>query len=273
MKMELGVGPKPIWIDARVEDAAKLDFGRYVRFRDNSAYRRLKALFIVAEKGGGKREFWIKDEIPRLFSWCLCAFQPTWREATVELLYRGNTFINEKAEGFGFWADYPHFKQEDLQIPDISTNEVMVEVRGLSPAACMQLLYAVSRLRPGEIWQERGGNTISDLTNYAIRSFGINIPKTSAEILDTGLLTSSREPRALLYQRTKEELIKACETTGTHFRKSWRKAEILEALESDAPGYVKTELEQLDLVILNPEYEDQLLALADYAEKLVASFK
>ena len=149
----------------------------------------------------------------------------------------------------------------------------MDKVRDLSPAARMQLFYAVSRLRPGTIWHGRGGNSISDLTNYAIRSFGINIPKTSAEILDTGLLTSSREPRALLYQRTKEELIKACETTGTHFRKSWRKAEILETLKSDAPGYVKTELEQLDLVILNPEYADQLLALADYAERLVASFK
>jgi len=72
---------------------------------------------------------------------------------------------------------------------------------------------------------------------------------------------------------TKKDLIKACEETGAHFRKSWRKAKILEAFESDAPEYLKTKLDQLELVMLNPKYENRLLALADYAEKLAAPFK
>lgn len=257
----------------QVENVAKLDFGRYVHFADKNTYYQLKALFMVAEKGGWKREFWIKDEIPQLLAWCLCAFRPVWRKTIFELLDRGNAFIDERTEKGGFWSDYPHFKKEDLQVPPLSTNEVMDKVRDLSSAARMQLFYAVSRLRPGEIWHERGGNTISDLTNYAIRSFGIDIPKTSTEIRDTGLLARSREPRALMYRMTRKDLIKACEETGAHFRKSWRKAKILEALESDAPDYVKTKLDQLELVMLNPEYEDRLLTLANYAEKLVAPFK
>lgn len=272
LKTEVGLASRT-WIDARVENVARIDFRRYVCFRDNNAYHRLKALFIVAEKSGGRRQFWINDETPRLFSWSLCAFHPTWQEATTELLGRANSFIDEKAEKFDFWVDYPHFKQEDLELPDISTNQVIAKVRDLSPAAGLQLFYAASRLRPGEIWHERGGNTISDLTSYAIRSFGIDIPSTSSEILDSALVTHSRMPRALLHQKTKDELIKECNTTATHFRRSWTKAKILEALESQAPGYVRTELEQLDLVVLNSKYEAQLLALADYAEKLVVPFK
>jgi hypothetical protein len=265
----VGIGPGD-FPRQRVEDIAKIDFGRYVRFADKKAYYQLKALFMV---GGWKREFWIKDEIPQLFAWCLCAFRPVWRETIFELLDRGNAFIDERAKKGSFWNDYPHFKNEDLQIPAPSPDEVMDKVCDLSPAARMQLFYAVSRLRPGEIWHERGGNSISDLTNYAIRSFGIHIPETSAAIRDTGLLARSTQPQSLMHRMTKKDLIKACEETGAHFRKSWRKAKILEALESDAPEYLKTKLDQLELVMLNPKYENRLLALADYAEKLVAPFK
>jgi len=261
------------WIDDWVENVAKLNFRRYVKFDDNKAFYRLKALFTVAAKNGTNKEFWIKDEIPQLFSWCLCAFLPVWRRNIRRLLRRGNKFIDKKAKKCSFWAEYPRFKREDALPPNILRDEIVDKVQTLSPAACMHLLYAVSRLRPGEIWHKRGGNAISDLTNYAVRSFGINIPETSVEILNTGLLINSSEPRALLFRRTKKDLIKACEASGVHFRKSWRKAKIFDALQSGDPEFVKRELEQLDLVIINPDYKNGLLILADYAEELTIPFK
>jgi hypothetical protein len=267
------LGGDPGWIDERVEDIAKLNLDRYVLFIDNSAYLRLKALLIVAEKNGGAREFWIKEEFPRLFAWCLCAFRPVWRRECGVLLNRANAFIDEKAKEYDFWGNYPRFQQGDLQMPEFPSSELMEKVRALSPAACMQLLYAISRLRRGEIWYERGGNSLSDLTNYAIRSFGIDIPETSVEILESGLVVISDRPRALLYRKTKEDLFRACEDTGTLFRKSWKKAKVLKSLQSSAPRYVRREVEKLGLVLLNPEFEDQLLTLADSAEKLVRPFK
>ncbi len=261
------------WIDQLVKTIARMDFKPYVVFADTDAYLQLKASFMVAEKSGGDRKFWITSEHPQLFAWCFCAYQPSWQEKLDELVDRGNFFIDTMAKELDFWKDYPRFEKSDFSCPEnISANTLDV-IKGLSPAARMHLLYAVLRLRPGEIWRKRGGRQLSELTNYAIRSFGICLSQTTQEIIKSGLLTKSKESRAYVHLKTKEQLMQACEKTNTSYKKPWRKAEVFEALEKNAPEYIAEEMDQLDLVLINPIYEEDLLALVDYAEKLVAPFK
>ncbi len=261
------------WIDQPVKTIARMDFKPYVVFEDTDAYFQLQASFIVAEKSGGDRKFWIKGENPQLFAWCLCVYQPSWQEKLDELVDRGNSFIDTRAIKHDFWKDFPRFEKPDLSGSVNVSAYTRDTIKGLSPAARMHLLYAVSRLRPGEIWRKRGGHQLSELTNYAIRSFGINIPQTTREIINTGLLTKSKESRAYVHRKTKEQLMQACEKTNTSYKKSWKKAEVFEALEKNASEYIAEEMDQLDLVLINFKHEEDLLALVDYAEKLVEPFK
>jgi len=262
-----------MWIDQPVKTIAQMDFKPYVVFADTDAYYQLQASFIVAEKSGGDRKFWIKDEYPRLFAWCLCVYQPVWQEKLAKLVDQGNSFIDTMAKEHEFWKDFPRLDKPGISDSvKVSANTLDI-IKGLSPAARMHLLYAVSRLRPGEIWRKRGGHQLSELTNYAIRSFGINLTQTTQEIINTGLLTKSKESRAYVHRKTKEQLMQACEKTNTSYKKSWKKAEVFEALEKNAPEYIAEEMDQLDLVVINPKHEEDLLALVDYAEKLVAPFK
>lgn len=69
----LGIGPE--WINDTINEAQALNFRKYVHFENDDAYHELRAMYIIAGKGGGGREFWLTDELPALFSWSLCAFQ------------------------------------------------------------------------------------------------------------------------------------------------------------------------------------------------------
>jgi len=269
-----GLGLGPSWIDARIDKVSQLDFSSFVGFDDEEAYLHLKALFIVAEKSGGGREFWLTEAVPQLFASALCAYRPVWREPMHKLSRRANAFIRKmRKEGVTYWDDYPLFQKEDVIVPRPTDDEVKAKVRAMSPAARMHLLYAVFRLRPTETGKRRRAADLASLTDYAIRNFGIYVRDTEREIRDSGLVVQSRDSSALLDSMTKKDLITACGEAGVEFRKSWRKAKLLDALVSKAPAYAAKRMESVRAVVLNPEYEVDLLALHDYADRLAAPFK
>lgn len=257
----LGVGPE--WIDEKIQDVASLDFKKYVHLEDEDAYYQLKAMYIIAEKGGGGREFWLTEEFPELFSWSMCAFRPYWQDPIQDLAQRANSFIEEMAEDLAYWEDYPRLEKSEVQVDPPSKTPTQEKVKDISPAGRMHLFYAVSR----------GGGSLPDLTNYPIRSFGINEESTSREIIGNGLMSTAEDPSVLMGSMTKKELIEACEESGADYYKSWNKDEILDALKSDAPGYVKEKIEKIGAVTVNPNHEDKIQDLISYAGKLEESFK
>lgn len=72
----LGIGSG--WIDENINNILSIPFENYISFPSANAFPELKALFIVAAKGGGGREFLITEEIPRLISWACIAHHPSW---------------------------------------------------------------------------------------------------------------------------------------------------------------------------------------------------
>jgi len=269
-----GVGLGPSWIDARIDSVSEIPSRSFVGFEDEDAYYQLKALFIIAEKSGSGREFWITEAVPQLFASALCAYRPVWREPIHKLLRRANAFIRKmRKEGLTYWEDYPLFQKTDVAVPQAVDDEVKAKVRAISPAARMHLLHAVFRLRPTAGEKRRRAAELASLTDYAVRSFGIYVPDTEREILDSGLVVQSRNSSALMHSMTKKDIVAACEEAGVEFQKSWRKAKLLDALVSGAPDYAAKKMENVRAVALSPEYEADLLALHDYAERLVIPFK
>lgn len=257
----LGVGPE--WIDERIKEIASLDFKKYVHFENRDVYYQLKAMYIIAEKGGGGREFWLTEELPKLFSWSMCAFRPSWQAPIRDLAHRANCFIEEMAEDVAYWEDYPRLEKSEVQIDSPSKSQAQEKVKSLSPAGRMHLFYAVSR----------GGGSLPNLTNYPIRNLGIDVEATSREIVGSGLMSAAEDASVLMSSMTKKNLISACEKTGAEYYKSWNKADILDALKSDAPDYVKEKIEEMGAVTVNPSHENELQDLLSYAGELENSFK
>lgn len=263
LKGNPGLGVRPKWIDEKIRDVVSLNFNKYVHFEDEDAYHQLKAMYIIAEKGGGGREFWLTEKFPELFSWSMCVFRPSWQSYIQDLAHRANSFIEEKAEDLAYWEDYPRLEKSEVQVDPPSQTETQKKVKSLSPAGRMHLLYAVSR----------GGGSLPNLTNYPIRSFGINTEKTSREIVDNELMSTAKDASVLMSSMTKKEIVLACEEAGADYYKSWNKNELLEALESYAPDYVKEKIEEIRAVTVNSSHEKDLQDLLSYAGDLEQSFK
>ncbi len=213
----LGIGPD--WIDESVDNILSIPFENYASFTSENAFSKLKALFIVAAKGGGGREFLITEEIPRLISWACIAYQPSWSTQLHSLAEKANLWIADMAKDTPYWQEYGRFDVREVPTASIET-ELRAVILTLTPAARLQLFYAV----------ERGGGALLCLTNYQIRSFGINVERTSKELIDSGLVLSSSSKEAIESVHSKQELVELCETYGATYRKSWKKEKLVEAL-------------------------------------------
>jgi hypothetical protein len=259
----LGIGVDVSWIDERIENVVPTHLDKYVLFQsDPTAIDQLRALFIIAEKEGSGREFWITVDIPRLFSRALIAYRPKWSHLSEELVQRANKWIEKMAKNTPYWQNYPKFEATS-SFPCPEPGTAQAKVQGLSPAARLQLFYAL----------ERGGGPLETLTNYAIRSFGIDVVQTSRELIESQLLIHSESAEALESALTKQDLLVLCESRGTNFRKSWKRGKLLEALTETDVGLIKVLAREKGLVGVNPVYSSELAILADRAELQLGAFK
>lgn len=215
-----GLGTGPGWIDGSIDNVLSIPFKNYVSFSTTNAFHELKALFIVAAKGGGDREFLITEQIPRLISWACVAHHPSWSTRVHALSNKANSWINLMAEDIPYWQEYGRF--EVREVPSVSIEDrLRAVILSLSPAARMQLFYTV----------ERGNGSLPSLTNYQIRNLGINVGETSKELIDSGLVLLSSSKEAIKSAHSKQELVELCETNGASYRKSWNKEKLVDALQ------------------------------------------
>lgn len=111
------------------------------------------------------------------------------------------------------------------------------------------------------------------LTNYQIRSFGINVDNTSKELIDTGLVLPSFSTEAIESAHSKQELVELCELYGVTYRKSWKKDKLVGALE----GTDSTVLEQIaktkNLVSPNFQLYPELKNVVSIADEHQVGFK
>jgi len=185
------------------------------------------------------------------------------------LIGRANNFLREKSQEHKSWREASRFSEDTVDIDPPSDSDALSQVRSLSRPARLHFMYALSRLTPGDIWHERGGNVLSDLTTYKLRQRGLDVEATTEEILSTGLLDYAENRDAYMHFHLKNDLIAACEETGIDYAKSWRKDEILDAILKDAPSYLKSSLQEKGVVTLSDDFEQKLIDLDKYADRLV----
>lgn len=215
----LGIGPD--WIEESIDKIIAAPFEEYVSFPTQAAYSELRALFIVAAKAGGSREFLISESVPRYMAWILFPYQPRWFADTDLLAKKANAWIRKMAKDTPFWEDYGRLTPPKVQPTGIS-DSLLVTIASLTPAARLHFVYAITK----------GGGSLPNLTNYDIRSFGINVAATSEEMIRSGLMISSSASDVIESAFTKQEILEFCETYGASFKKSWTKSKLVVALQS-----------------------------------------
>ncbi|MBN1317266.1 MAG: hypothetical protein JXA42_17415, partial [Anaerolineales bacterium] len=256
----LGIGSD--WIDESIDNILSIPFENYVSFLSANAFPELKALFIVAAKVGGGREFLITEEIPRLISWACIAHHPSWSNQVHSLSKKANSWITKMAKDTPYWQEYGRF--DVREVPSVSIqNELRAVILSLSPAARMQLFYTV----------ERGGGSLPSLTNYQIRSLGINAEKTSKELIDSGLVLPSSSKVAIEAAHSKQELVELCETNGVTCRKSWNKERLVDALQKIDSAILEKAAKSKNLVSPNYERYPDLRNVVRIADEHQVGFK
>ena len=256
----LGIGPG--WIDDSIDNVLSIPFENYISFSSASALPELKALFIVAAKGGGGTQFLITEEIPRLMSWACIAHHPSWSSQVHPLAQKANSWITKMAKDTPYWQEYGKFEFKELPAVSIG-NELRTVILALSPAARMQLLYTV----------ERGGGSLPSMTNYQIRSLGINTEKTSRELINLGLVLPSSSKEAIVSAHSKQELVALCETNCATYRKSWKKEKLVDALYEMDSATLEKVAESKSLVAPNYERYPGLRNVLGIADEHQVGFK
>jgi len=249
-------------IDESVENILSIPFENYVSFSSACALPELKALFIVAATGSGDREFMITKEIPRLVSWACIAHQPLWSTDLQSLAKKANSWISKMAEDTPYWQEYEKFDVREIPNKSIET-ELRESIIALTPAARLQLFYAV----------ERGGGSLPSLTNYQIRSLGINVEKTSQELLESGLVIPSFSSEAIESAHSKQELVELCESSGVSYRKSWKKEKLVGALAEKDLAVLEKIAKSKNLVSPNIQLYPGLKNVVRIADEHQVGFK
>lgn len=260
-----GLGTGPEWIDEKIESVVNAPFDKYLSYAEGSALFELKAMWILSEKGGGGREFWIAEssKLPLMFSRALCCYHLNLLPSFIELLQKSNAAIKKWGKDSDYWKDCPLFKPDVLRFPDLGENQCRHKILSLSISARLHLFQAITS----------GGGSLPKLTDFNLRSFGLHIPLTTKEILDSELLIPTDESAGLLGCFSKSDIISICEEKGIGFRKSWNKTKLLKALEENDPDFIQTTMREQNIVSINPEFKEDLLSIYAYSNKLENIYK
>lgn len=258
-----GLGTKGEWIEEEVEKTLRAPLEKYLHFADPDAYRQLRAMWIIAAKGGGGREFWLTNDSPLYFAQALSPYDLKLLPAMEQLRKKANSFIREIRQDTPYWLDVPLFKATELTIPPLPAGKGVARARWLSIGARLHLFYAV----------EAGGGRLPSLTGHLPRDVGLYAADSSQEILESGLLIPSQDPGLLKNSLQKTEIMEACEQAGVTYKKSWNKDKLLQALLSAPPEHVGRFIADAGLAAVNPEYSDCLQALLTRARQMEPVFK
>jgi hypothetical protein len=258
-----GLGTDAGWIVEEVKDVLRAPLEKYHTFADPAAYLHLRAMWIIAGKGGGGREFWLTTLAPQFFAQALSPFEMELKPTSEELLKKANRFIREMRKDAPYWLDFPLFKVSELQVPPLPSGEGLKKVRHLTIGARLHLFSAV----------EAGGGILSRLTGYELRGFGLNIFDSCREIIKSGLLIPSQDPGLLKHSMSKTELLETCIKAGVTYRKSWNKEKLIQSLLGASPKYMEQIIDDSQVVALNPDDADCLRALLARAQQIKSVFQ
>ncbi|MBP7510068.1 MAG: hypothetical protein KA807_19810 [Prolixibacteraceae bacterium] len=258
-----GVGIGDDWICRRIDNVLSVNFTNYLHFKEEAALYELKAMWIMAEKDGGGRAFWLTTDFPLFFARALCSFPVEIQPTMEDLLQKANEFIQTMRKDTDYWKEYPLFQAEYLHGVDSYKHLCPPILLPLSISARLHLFSVI----------ELGGGSLPNLTSYKLRNFGINIKETSKALLDHGLVIKTVEDDIVRNCFSKNELLGFCEEYQLDYKKSWKKEKLFEAIKQQASHLIEQKIEEMQIVSIHPQYKDDLMALYTYSQALEPIYK
>ncbi len=257
----LGVGVE--WVDKSVNEVVEIDFSRYFISNHPDTFLELKALFILASKDGGGREFWITDNKPFLFALALCCNSLTWLKEMAFLQEKANKFIRDMAKNIPYWEKYPLFTEEHFDTYTCNNPVVLENLLKLPLGARIHLLD----------FSKKGIGSLIQSTDYQMRSLGVNPIQTAPLIFESGMCIQSKAPESLTSVWSKDELIDILQNKNVQFKKSWNKNLLLEVLATNLPDTLVEAAEKEKTAAIKPEFSKSLSELREYAQSLTDPIK
>lgn len=243
--------------DTAIDEILEINFSNFVTFESAKAIAELQALFIVVSKqGGGGRQFLVSDKTLQYFSWVLIAYTPNWSQSSIDLIDKAKAWVNEKVKDTPYWLNYDANKFTCIPVSIINA-QLSKKIIALSPAARMHLFFTI----------KKGGGKLEDLTDFSLRSFGINVHQTSAELINSGLVTSSFSPDAITSVFTQNELVQHCSNYGVEYRKSWAKPKLINAISKFDPLLLIKICEKEKIVFPDFDTYPELKKILDIADE------
>jgi hypothetical protein len=252
----LGIGPQ--WIDESVREILKIDFSHYCHSAHSAFFPELQALFILGAKDGGGREFWLADETLQLFAYCLCCHNIEWGEGMKELWERANRFIRRMRKDTPFWQGYPLFEETTIEHASVNNLPIVSELCNLPLLARLHLVAFV----------EGGGTSLMHSSTYKMRSLGLNPAQTAPILCASGICAPTCDQAALAGVLSKNDLMVLLEQRAIAYKKSWKKAQLLETLAAHAPDLLEQAAERERVVCIKDGCLEQLRSLIAYAKSL-----
>ncbi|MBT4295541.1 MAG: hypothetical protein HOD43_07010 [Candidatus Marinimicrobia bacterium] len=250
------------WMYASIEEVFSMPFEKYVTFESPLALAELMAYFIVIEKGGSHRAFAINDGIPGLIAWANVVHQPVWSNNLESLADKANSWVDGLFDKIGSRGYFDVFKIESIPTEKIDS-ALQAKLVTVSPAARLHLFYTLGRK----------GGALPEFTNFQIRSLGINVKQTSKELTDSGLVLFASSPDEIKSAITKKRLLKLCESNKVHYRKTWPKDKLVNALADRHPGIIKKIAKSESIGKPNYSAYPGLKDVRDIADKHLLAYK
>ncbi|NMC45185.1 MAG: hypothetical protein GYA46_14790 [candidate division Zixibacteria bacterium] len=239
-----GLGLGQDWINEEVDEIVHFGFERYCKSSDPEFQFELKALFIVCSKNGGGREFWLADNTPFILSLALCCHRIEWQDAMEKLREKANRFIERMRTEAPFWKKYPLFA--DLRDENPNVGDIEIVARTLKALPLMSRVHLISLAK-------EGGGSLMRSPSYVMRSMGLNPIETASILKESNLLDSAAETEMIASAFSKDELMAILDEKSIQYRKSWKKIQMVEALGSGAPSFIRDAVDREAIVRIKPE--------------------
>lgn len=224
-----GLGIGDVWIGENIKNLLSLDFNKYINYENKEALIELKSIWILAEKSGGGREFWIteRESFTKYFSVALACQPFKVTDNFSQLVKNANGFIKTMRKDVPYWESFPLYQTNYPKENNIPSKEFSLKYNSLTLGGRLHLFEAVSHI----------SQSLTDSSNYNLRSLGINSVDTIEEIISSQILLTEKSIVKIspFEYLTKNELIKLLDSKNIAYKKSWNKDKLLNAIiETDA---------------------------------------
>lgn len=252
-----GVGCSSGWIENEVDEIIKIDFEKFAVFENTTAVLELQALFIIASKIGGGREFWLTDNMGQLFSYALCCYHIEPTDAIDILKKKANSFIKRMRKEAPFWNDIPFFKSTTFTNP-ATTSSVSSIMQNLPVMARIHLL-AIS---------ERNASSLLTSTTFKMRSLGVNPLETAPALFNSGLCELVPETADLSNCISKSDIIEKLNVNQIPYKKSWNSTRLFTELKEHCPDCIQGFINDLQIARIPLPYAKDIQTIREYSISL-----